>query len=251
METKPISSKRNDNDRTNLDLSPLAIAAINLGDDIDGWEEHCCLRNTILEEEEIVWNGTDASDPNDEFSEKVPEKSISDTLQKYFKQVADFKFIQNIKDNPKTFAGVAALLVVFLVCLNSFPSGDKKNDDNIGIKQEQNVAQKQMPIIASSQEKNNDNRKRVAHLIYEQGKRNDPGVYMGKFIYSPLKPDSELAPQLEKFLTGKTKSKLDNRETIELEVMVETAMPTRSKISMAPGPMILTLFATVDNYDLQ
>ena len=70
MELNNISSKRNDSDRTNLDLSPLAIAAINLGDDIDGWEEHCCLRNTILEDEDIIWNGTDISDSVDEFSEE-------------------------------------------------------------------------------------------------------------------------------------------------------------------------------------
>jgi hypothetical protein len=251
MELNHISSKRNDSDRTNLDLSPLAIAMINLGYDISGWEDDCSLRNTILEEEDIVWDGTDAFDPDDEFSEKTPKKPLGDTLQNYFKQLTDFKFIQNIKDNPKIFGGVVALLVVFLVCLNNLPSGDKKSSDNIRKKQEQSITQKQEPSIVSSQEKNNNNRKRIARLIYEEGRRNDPGVYLGKFIYSPLKPDSELAPLLEKFLTGKTKTKLDNRETIELEVMVTTAMRTLIKNSSAPGPMLLTLFATEDNYDLK
>ena len=136
MDLNHISVKRNDGDRTNLDLSPLTIAAINLGDDIDGWEEHCCLRNTILEEEEIVWNGTDDSDPADEFSEKIPQKTISEKLQTYLKQLTEVNFLQIVKNSPKVFGGLAVLLVVILACSSntSFNRSDVTQNSSTPVK---------------------------------------------------------------------------------------------------------------------
>ncbi len=213
MEFNNISSKRNDSDRTNLDLSPLAIAAINLGDEIDGWEEHCCLRNTILEEEEIVWNGTDAFDPDDEFSEKPATKPTSDTLQSYFRKLTEFKFIQHIKDKPKIFGGIAALLVVFLVVWSntSFKQSDVAQKSNTPIKAANNIEKNknyENKMGSVQQQKNtteqirSENRRKVAQRIMEERSRGITDiVYLGKYFYDAYLGDSGIkVSDLEKQL---------------------------------------------------
>ena len=226
MELNHISSKRNDSDRTNLDLSPLTIAMINLGYDIGGWEDDCSLRNTILEEEDIVWDGTDALDPDDEFSEKTPKKPIGDTLQNYFKQLTDFKFLQNIKDNPKFFGGVVVFLVLFVVCFSNTSSkqndGGQKNSSAIatvdkldyGKVTELGREQKNSPEQIRS-----ENRKRIAHLLMEEGYRGKiNSVYLGKYFYDSNLGNTGLkVSDLEKQLGLKSPGK-DGLEVMIVDV---------------------------------